>query len=67
MWAGEKAGRLLFHQIRRAASSRLIAEIRTASGEILTDQQKIHSALKYFYTNLYTSESRGDPALIGEF
>ena len=45
---GEKTGHLLAHQIHQAASSRLIAEIRTASGEILTDQQEINSEFKTF-------------------
>ena len=64
---GEKAGRLLAHQIRRAAASRFIMEINSTSGESLTDQQEINNVFKSFYTTLYTSESKGDHHLIDDF
>ncbi len=43
------------------------AEIRTASGEVLTDQQQINNEFNFFYTSLYTSETKGNPSLINNF
>lgn len=44
MWYehGEKASRILAHQLRRSETAHLIPEIKTQSGQITTDPQKIN-------------------------
>lgn len=54
--SGDKAGRLLAHQARAAASSRLISAIKSDSGEIHTDPIKINEIFSKFYSDLYTSD-----------
>lgn len=54
--SGDKAGKLLAHQIRAEASSRMISAIKSDTGEILIDPVKINEAFAKFYTNLYTSD-----------
>lgn len=56
---GEKARLLLAHPFHQSAAPRLIAEIRSATGEIFTDQQEMDNVFKSFYTSLYTSEPKG--------
>uniref|UniRef100_A0A3B5RAA6 Reverse transcriptase domain-containing protein n=1 Tax=Xiphophorus maculatus TaxID=8083 RepID=A0A3B5RAA6_XIPMA len=52
---GDKAGKLLAHQIRRVSASRHISQIQTTQG-ITTDPMEINLAFKDFYRSLYSSE-----------
>lgn len=52
---GNKASRLLAHQLRKAASSNQIPQIQTDSG-ITTNPLKINSVFKELYMSLYSSE-----------
>lgn len=54
--SGDNAGKLLAHQIRAEASSRLISAISSNQGETYTDPVKINETLAKFYTDLYTSD-----------
>lgn len=53
---GDKAGRLLAHQLRQATSTHLIPQIWTAS-DITIDPKRMNDGFKGYYTNLYTSNS----------
>ena len=53
---GEKAGRLLAHQLKRQAASRLIPQIRDTSDNLLCDPADINATFKSFYSTLYKSE-----------
>ena len=54
---GDKPSRLLAHQLRQSAASRVIAEINTSSG-LTRDPQEINNAFRNFYVSLYTSEQQ---------
>ncbi len=64
---GERMGKILAQQIKKQTASRLITEIRTDSGQVTRDPQKINDTFKYFYKKLYTSESKTNPTLIDMF
>lgn len=53
---GDKASRLLAHQIRRQATSRLIASIKNTHGTITSDPLEINATFKSYYSSLYKSE-----------
>ncbi|KAG7503513.1 LINE-1 reverse transcriptase [Solea senegalensis] len=53
---GDKAGKLLAHQARTAALSRLIPRIKLSSGTVVTDPKLLNDAFLNFYSDLYTSE-----------
>lgn len=53
---GERASKLLSHQLRQSAEAGFIAEINTPEG-ITTDQRKINIHFRKFYEDLYTSEN----------
>ncbi len=53
---GEKAGRLLVHQIKCQSTSRLIPQIRNRSQKLTMDPKEINDTFKEYYTNLYSSE-----------
>ena len=53
---GDKAGKLLAHQARTAALSRLIPRIKLSSGTVVTDPKLVNYAFLNFYSDLYTSE-----------
>lgn len=59
---GNKAGRLLAHQLRRQAASRLIPRIKDGSGVLQEDPVAINSVFSSFYEALYKSEFSSDPA-----
>lgn len=52
---GDKAGKLLAHQIRQVSASRQISKIHTSLG-VSTDPSQINQAFESFYKLLYTSE-----------
>ena len=53
---GDKASRLLAHQLRRQATSCLIPSIKNACDTITTDPLEINATFKSFYSSLYESE-----------
>ena len=53
---GDKASRLLSHQLKRQAASRLIHQIKDDSNQIISDPQKINEVFKTYYSMLYTSQ-----------
>uniref|UniRef100_A0A8C5H2E5 Reverse transcriptase domain-containing protein n=1 Tax=Gouania willdenowi TaxID=441366 RepID=A0A8C5H2E5_GOUWI len=57
---GDKASRLLAHQLRRQAASRIIPQIEDSSGSMHCDSNKINDAFKMFYSFLYSSECSTD-------
>lgn len=46
---GDKPSRLLTHQLRRQAASRLISQIKDPSGSLITDPMAINSVFQSFY------------------
>ena len=64
---GDKASKLLAHQIRKDSSSRLITKIVNESGKMVIDHKEINNAFKCFYSKLYTSENTGQSSQNGEF
>lgn len=64
---GEKAGRLLSHQLRQSISNQLISEIRLESDQVTTDPKEINSAFKQFYQDLYSSQANYSQAEIDLF
>uniref|UniRef100_A0A3Q1EXS2 Reverse transcriptase domain-containing protein n=1 Tax=Acanthochromis polyacanthus TaxID=80966 RepID=A0A3Q1EXS2_9TELE len=63
---GEKATKLLSHQLRSTAMSHLIPQIQTSNG-ISSDPQIINDQFKKFYSTLYTSEYTPDSASFDSF
>lgn len=58
---GDKAGKLLAHQARASAASRLINGIRSPQGDVVHDPHKINNIFLEFYSGLYTSELSSCP------
>lgn len=52
---GDKAGKLLAHQLRQTASSHQIPKIATSSGTTI-DPKMINTEFKNYYASLYSSE-----------
>ena len=53
---GERAGKLLSHQLKQSAAAGMIVEIGDNLGNKIIDQKGINNQFKYFYKDLYTSE-----------
>lgn len=64
---GEKANRLLAHQLRRRAASRLIPQIKDHSGKLISDPDGINETFKSFYSVLYSSEFPYDTSAMTSF
>lgn len=64
---GERASKLLSHQLRQSAADSLISGITTTTGETISDQEGINEQFKKFYENLYSSEAIDDPAITDFF
>lgn len=64
---GEKAGKILAHQIREQAATRLMMETRTESGQVTIYPVEINNTFKKFYMKRYTSEFIADSTLIDNF
>ena len=56
---GDKAGRLLAHQLKQESSSHQILQIRTPLG-MTTDPKQINDHFKDYYSSLYASEHPPD-------
>uniref|UniRef100_A0AAR2KLP1 Reverse transcriptase domain-containing protein n=1 Tax=Pygocentrus nattereri TaxID=42514 RepID=A0AAR2KLP1_PYGNA len=64
---GDKASRLLAHQLKRQAASRLIPSIRNAHNVITTDPSEINATFKSYYSSLYKSEFPIDSTRMDNF
>lgn len=59
--SGDKAGKLLAHQARTEATSKLIQEVKTTTGEVSSDPDVINSIFAEFYNSLYCSDDPHSP------
>lgn len=64
---GDKAGRLLAHQLKARQASNQIIQIRDESGTVETDPIKINTSFNLFYRQLYKSESPDDETQMDAF
>lgn len=63
---GDKAGRLLAHQLKARQASKII-QIRDESGMVVTDQTEINTSFNLFYRQLYESQSPSDETQMDAF
>ncbi|KAF3856781.1 hypothetical protein F7725_017504 [Dissostichus mawsoni] len=63
---GDKAGRLLAHQLRQNVASYQIPRIQTSS-DIMIDPQRINDEFRDYYASLYTSETSSDTQDLDNF
>lgn len=64
---GEKAGRLLAHQIKCKSASKLIPTIRKTQQELTTNPEEINNTFRDYYLKLYSSEFPQDISNMTEF
>ena len=64
---GDKASRLLAHQLRRQATSRLIPSIKNTCDTTTMDPLEINATFKSFYSSLYESEFPTDNTEMNTF
>lgn len=64
---GDKASRLLAHQLKCQSTSRLIPQIISDSNVIVTDPVAINKTFQSFYFSLYRSEFPTDTTEMNEF
>ena len=64
---GDKASRLLAHQLKIKTASNQITQIRTNTSALTSDPVEINDVFKEFYSQLYTSESSNNEAHMSEF
>lgn len=64
---GEKASKILAHQLQKSEATQFISEIKTQDGHITTNPQKINETFQSFYRELYQSESLHSPDLFDNF
>ena len=64
---GEKASKLLAHQLRKSESTHIIPEIKTQFGHITKEPDKINESFQYFHSNLYKSDSLNKPEPLDTF
>lgn len=64
---GEKAGRLLAHQLKCQSASRLIPQIYNMSRELTVNPAEINNTFKSYYSDLYTCESPEDGSTMQDF
>ncbi|KAF0035372.1 hypothetical protein F2P81_013130 [Scophthalmus maximus] len=64
---GDKGGRLLAHQPKRQASSRLITQIKDPVGALLSAPSDMNATFKTFYSALYQSDSQTDNTTMDRF
>lgn len=57
---GDKASRLMAHQLKRQAASRLIPRVRDQHQNLVTNPKDINNIFASFYSTLYTSEFPSD-------
>lgn len=54
---GDRAGKLLSHQLKQLTTAGFITAVKNEQGQILTDQIDINTEFKSFYEKLYTSSA----------
>lgn len=59
---GDKPQRLLARQLRSLQADRAIYQIRSKTGEIITDPKCINESFKEYYRELYKSKAKGNIA-----
>jgi len=64
---GEKAGKILAHQLRQRAANQYIPEISDEQGLKHTDPSKINVCFHRYYSRLYTSEPPADESALDTF
>lgn len=64
---GDKAGRLLAHQLKGRVASQLISQVHDPTGTLTNDPVQIGDAFMKFYAKLYTSESPEDNSAMTDF
>ena len=64
---GDKASKLLASQARHFTSSRLIPQIKSPTGTMLTNLKDINDHFSVFYASLYSSECQDSTVLIDSF
>ena len=64
---GDKASRLLAHQLKRKSADQQISQICKENGELTTDPLEINDTFKAFYSKLYTSEAPTDDTNMHNF
>lgn len=64
---GDKANRLLAHQLKRQSTSHLIPQIKNSSGILVTDPKEIRASFKLFYSTLYKSEFPTNTTKMNQF
>lgn len=56
---GDKASRLLAHQLNNRSVTRQITQLKKSDDELTTDPEEISEIFTTYYSTLYTSESSG--------
>lgn len=64
---GDKAGRLLAHQLKGRSAAQSIPQIRDHLGSLTTDPDLINKSFMSFYSQLYTSEASENTSEMSEF
>ena len=64
---GDKAGRLLAHQLKARTTLNQITQITDESGSITSDPDKINNTFRSFFSQLYASESLTDENQLNNF
>lgn len=64
---GERASKMLAHQLRKSESTHVIPDIKTQSGHTTTEPTEINKTFQNFYSNLYKPESLNNPELFDVF
>ena len=64
---GDKAGKILAHQLRQRTANQYISEISDEQGLKHTKHSKINSCFHRYYSSLYTSEPPGDETPLERF
>ena len=57
---GERAGKLLCHQLKQSATAGFISAIKDGQGNVVINQRDINARFESFYRDLYTSEACSD-------
>ena len=63
---GERASKLLCHQLKQSATAGFISSIKDGEGNVVVNQGDINNRFKSFYEDLYSSEA-GDKDLVENF
>lgn len=64
---GDKASRLLAHQLKAKMASNQISQIKDETGSLTSDPETINGIFRKFYSQLYKSECSYDEAQLSQF